>query len=307
MRVWWPILAWPMFGYNPDRDGDDPLAPEGFWRRLQELDIDCTNILTSNCDLVFSAGTGLGGLDWERKYGQYPHIPVCEYSWDLYDNQVEGGLNSPDPASRDFWERHIERLKRCAKILVPSNWCKKPVWKRTRVSTSTVLSGVRLFHEAELESQYVFDPIRPLDKDVGIAKRLCDNHGIPCVHGKTSLGRPEYRKTVANCRFMVTTATQASTGGLSLLEGYALGKPVLLTNSPTSGIIDYFGKEGERPGVYYYQWDNHDNLLHKLKHLWHNCPKLDADECRAWVESRYGGPALAERLAKEFYEVERKS
>lgn len=100
---------------------------------------------------------------------------------------------------------------------------------------------------------------------------------------------------IAGARLLVSAYHEASTGGLSLLEGYALGKPVLLSDSPYQGGRDYFGDRAN-----YFHWGSYDDLKSELLCLYENPPRVNAVEARDWVEKNYGEHAFARRLAREF-------
>ena len=51
----------------------------------------------------------------------------------------------------------------------------------------------------------------------------------------------EFQKWLAEANLLLCPYYEASTGGLSLLEGFNIGKPVLVCDSPYLGAKDYFG------------------------------------------------------------------
>jgi hypothetical protein len=91
------------------------------------------------------------------------------------------------------------------------------------------------------------------DPNKDAVRDACKELGIPCVESATSLPWPKFQKTVAGARLLVSAYYEASTGGLTLLEGYRLGKPVLLSGSPRNGASEYFGDR-----AYYFEWNSNE-------------------------------------------------
>lgn len=75
----------------------------------------------------------------------------------------------------------------------------------------------------------------------GIFERTCEKLGIPYRCTRHEVSYEEYQDAVAGCRFICAPLYELSTGGLSLMEAYRLGKPVLISDSEWNGGRDYFG------------------------------------------------------------------
>ena len=73
----------------------------------------------------------------------------------------------------------------------------------------------------------------------------------------------EYKRNILSCAFLVTEYMEASTGGLTLLEGYYHGKQVLLSDSIYQGGRDYFGDRS-----FYFKDGNYDDFKDKVNFLW---------------------------------------
>lgn len=258
---------------------------------LRDEGVHCRPHPFPGMDLIFC------GSIW-RTYHVEPYaesLPIVHYNWDLYPFQIAS-------RNRRVWLEYIEHLKRCARILVPSRCTTERTWEFTDRESHVVLAPVRPFGEGvdvATPGSYVVDVMRPYeDPNRGWVSAACRHLGIPCVETRTSLPWDEFVKTIAGCRFVVSAYYEASTGGLTLLEGRQLGKPCLLSNSPRNGAVDYFGDRGR-----YFQWDSFDDLKQKISFLWRSTPKLDAVEERDWVLNNYGDRAFAKNLAEHFKNV----
>ena len=59
------------------------------------------------------------------------------------------------------------------------------------------------------------------------------------------------------------------------MEGYRLGKPVVISNSKYMGARDYFGDK-----AIYFDDSSYEEFKKTIKQTWDNTPKLDVAECR---------------------------
>ena len=98
----------------------------------------------------------------------------------------------------------------------------------------------------------------------------------------------DFRKTIAECSFMCTEYHETSTGGLTLLEGYRLGKPSVASDSPYEGVRDYLGDK-----AIYFDDNSYEDFKRVIKETWENTPKLDLKECEAYCATH---PTLEETV-----------
>jgi len=108
----------------------------------------------------------------------------------------------------------------------------------------------------------------------------------------TPLSESEFQKRIANCTFLVCEYYEASTGGLTLLEGHRLGKPVLVSDSPYMGAKDYFGDRAN-----YFKHDDYEDFKNKISEMWNNRTTLDREACVKFTD-RYS----LENMVKEMIE-----
>lgn len=288
LRVWWP--GYHMICYPREFACDaTPVACE-----LARLGIDCSPsaVMPEDFDLAFISEGMDGNGNLQERHGNFGGRPVCEYNWDLYPYTV--------CRSRD--KRHLERLKTCHTVLVPSRCSVENVQHFTGRDAQVVRCAVTPYPRPRRDDGYVLDPLRKgyPDRNRAVVKEVCAELGIGYYESNNAVPLEEFRNVVAGARLIVSAPEYASTGGLTLLEGYALGIPVLLSDSPRNGIADYFGPPGARPGASYFRWNDRADLKAKVRELWHNPPQPDAQECLAWVQEEFGPERMARELAEVF-------
>jgi hypothetical protein len=131
----------------------------------------------------------------------------------------------------------------------------------------------------------------PWDMTAEWGIRACTELNIPYMCNRDKRWTFEqYKDILSGCSFIATTNNEASTGGMSLLEAYNLGKPVLFPNSVTQGANDIFQDRGYR-----YQFDSYDDLCYEISQLWMNPPDTDLLDQQAYC-SHFSGPAFAGQL-----------
>ena len=92
------------------------------------------------------------------------------------------------------------------------------------------------------------------------------------------LSEEEYRPILAHAGFLVSAIYEMSTGGQFLTEGAYLEKPILASNSPYVGAVDYFGDT-----IAYYQWDDFGDLVRKIKQMASGELKTDVEGAKKKV------------------------
>ncbi len=130
-------------------------------------------------------------------------------------------------------------------------------------------------------------------------EECCEELKIPHLRTDHNLSRPDYEKAVAECSFLVSHYQEASTGGLTLMEGYRLGKPVLLSDSPWNGASEYF-----RSRATYFGGNDRQSFKDQLMSLWLNTgeegerpnPLLYADDQREFIEANYSDEVMVTKM-----------
>lgn len=225
----------------------------------------------------------------------FPAMPVIHYCWDLYPFKVEG------PDERWRWDAYREALRTAMAVWVPSACTMRRIVQYTDRDASVVLSSCPRWEPPDgclRNGGYVVDVLRPYpgDPNVGAVRRACEELGIACHElGDHARTWDEFRSLIAGAALLVSAAHEASTGGLTLLEGYRLGKPVLISDSPRHGGRDYFGAR-----AMYFRYDDPGDLRAKIKAL---AGYAVASDCRQWVDAHYSDAAFARRIAAGLREV----
>lgn len=233
------------------------------------------NTCTNDCD--FLIGISHSQLPTIKKMNDfYPHIPMVNYNWDFYgwvDMKSSAGYN---------WPGYGELLKKSLEIWTPS----EEVNIRTEEflglghKCKIIKSYARIFDEdidKVVDGRYIYNPIRdlPLDPNFGWLDKVAKKHNLPVYKSLHRLSEEEFRKKILECTFLCCELLEASTGGLTLLEGFHYGKPVLICDSKYMGAKDYFGDKAN-----YYKHDSFEDFERAVLDMWENTPKLDIKDCR---------------------------
>ena len=141
------------------------------------------------------------------------------------------------------------------------------------------------------DKRYVLQPMRPYlyDKNYGWLKKACYELGIPLIETNHKLTENQFQKVIAGCSFMCTEYHEASTGGMTLMEGYRLGKPVVTSDSKYMGARDYFGEK-----AIYFDDNSYENFKDTIKEVWENTPRLSRKECTEFIDTH--NPSLEEMV-----------
>lgn len=161
------------------------------------------------------------------------------YNWDMYswqdysagDWQIFGDLSRK---AVDLWFPSVGTLRQSEKIygtdkgavikmFVPLDWLPEPT-----------------------AGDYVLLPMRYYTKDrcFDWAEKACAELGVKLYHPNHDLSLKEYKKLIAGAGLILSPYAEASTGGMGLIEGTALGKPCLINASPLNGGFEYMGEHG---------------------------------------------------------------
>lgn len=228
----------------------------------------------------------------QRAHDMFPGIPMINYNWDIYNwvftQPREGEYN---------YKQYMKLLNESVEVWVPSETEK-------RRSDAQEINNVRVIKTYSLyfplkskDRRYVFNAMRELpDEEWDWAEKACAELGFPYVGSDRNRTWEQYLKVLAHCRLMISPNKEASTGGLSLIEGYYNGKPLLINGGGGNGGVDYFGSRAET-------FSGYNDLKKKLESLWDNLPKPDLVECRAWVEKNYSVGRMADEVEVRLCEL----
>lgn len=239
-----------------------------------------------DCDVIFCASIvkASQALTLKHQTGK----PLITYCWDYY-KWVHDGKNE-----QFNWRMYRNFLKECDLILVPSDGQKLRLKELLNLDSNVCECSFTSYEHDVMDGGYVLDPVRDYpEENLGWVKRACEELGIPYVHTEHGLSQDEFRNVVSNCTFMTCGYREASTGGLTLMEGLYNGKVSLVSNSPYMGAKNYIGGLG-----YYFQYDDYEDLKIMLARLWGERPNVPAVEARKHLE-KFSHDAFAKRLLEE--------
>lgn len=268
------------------------IPPNNFLQHLiPELNNFGCEILVNRCDeyVNYIIGMSISQIDIIRHiHYAYPKIPMINYNWDMY------GWIFDYPRGYD-WDGYGQLLSESIEVWAPSHCTNVRMKEFFNLNHGVVIKTFTIFFEPRKieDKRFVFNPLMPIpDKNAGWFAKACIELGIRFLDRQTTFPREQYENAVAYCSFLVCPWYEASTGGLSLLEGYNLGKPVLISDSPYMGAKDYFGDR-----AIYFKCNDYNDFKLQIKNLWENTPKLDIQECKEFC-SQYNAGNMARQMVE---------
>jgi hypothetical protein len=188
---------------------------------------------------------------------RWPSVPLFCYNWDCY----EWVWLSPRPGEYDY-RKYGELLKKAAEIWVPSVCTGKRTTQWWGLKNwHVILSSCPWWdYNDTTDRGYALCCLREIpDPWWSKFEQACKELNIPYRMTRHEQSYEEYQDAVAHCRFLCAPLFELSTGGLSLMEGYYLGKPVLINDSEWNGGRDYF-----RDRALYFKHGNFVNFKNML-------------------------------------------
>lgn len=241
-----------------------------------------------NPDVIIAMGVGvLQQTAWA--FNRWHNAKRFVYHWDCYG----WCYDRPRPVEYNY-KLYGELLKQADELWVPSECTGIATTERHGLTNWHAIRSCAPTWECDDVSDhgYALCTLREVPDDYwGLFERCCEELGIPYKMTARDIPRAEYERDVAHCRFIVSHLREMSTGGLSLLEAYHHGKPVLMCNSPYHGGRDYF-----RERATYFQHDDADDFKAKLLQMINHPPKLDRAECRRWVSENFHDSVMVNQI-----------
>ena len=254
---------------KPDSVNVNPWIPEFKKRGIKVLE----NRTDKNCDFIICAShSQINVLEYYHR--MYPSIPIINYNWDLYE------WIWANPRGYD-WQKYGHFLKKSREIWVPSEEVSMRSQEYFGVGhkCKTIQTFARFFEADEkdiFDKRYIYNPLRSIpDRNYGWLKKVCETNDIPLFSSNHRLSEEEFKKSILECSFMVCEYYEASTGGLTLLEGYYHGKPCIISDSPYMGAKEYLGDN-----AIYFKHDSYENFEKVILNTWNNTPLLDTAETK---------------------------
>lgn len=290
LRVWFPLLR---TEYHREVKQRYALAES-----LARHNVQVQPEFSGDCDAVFCGSIWQSGMVRSlRAKGALRGRPILHYVWDLYPWAIKFKPES--------WQAYMEELTLAERILVPSSAVVRRISELLgsgRGSRSTVVRAYCRPWEPHnvpesddpKPGSYAMDVVRPYEGDpnLGLVKRICGELKIPLVESQTKAPWDKFRRLVVGARFLISPYFEASTGGLTLLEGLWHGVPSLISRSSYNGAEEYLGDRAS-----YFVWDDPNDLRRQLRRLWEDPPKVDVAECRRWISEHRSEDEFARKIA----------
>lgn len=249
---------------------------------LNEYDEECDFVLCMN---------GLSQIHHVMQIKElFPNAKTVMYVWDCY------------PWTRYFHE--YENVKLFDEIWVPSTEViirLNQAYSIPESKCKVIKSYVEFFDSEEevVNDGFAYHFVRPYpaDPNYGITDKACKELGINLFRGNHQLSEKEYRKKILSCSFLITEYMEASTGGLTLLEGYYHGKNVLVSDSIYMGARDYFGDR-----AYYFKNGDFEDLKRMINYLHNLNYEPNLEERREWCK-QYTIEAMTKQIIDRLKEL----
>lgn len=231
--------------------------------------------------------------DTYRFVERFPNTHLYCYNWDCYE-----WVWSNPRSNECNYKRYGELLRHATEIWVPSKctgirvkqWWGLNNWK-------VVLSGCHYWDSDTKDDGYALCCLREIpDSFWGKFEQACEELAIPYQMTLHKANLADYQKAVANCSFLCAPLYELSTGGLSLLEGYYLGKPCLVSDSEWNGSRDYLGDR-----AVYFKHDDWEDFKSKLCYTYKlsSVPKDYAE----YVRNKFTWERMLDRMLERVYET----
>lgn len=276
--------------FSDEASNGSKLTNTGFLEFLRKDNAVDMNI-DDSYDLIFN----MSAFEYkkiEKISEKYPNIPVVNYVWDFYKWAYEG-------KHKFDWKGYGEFLKKSKLIIVPSSAQQLRLKELLGIDSVVVKTGHSMFEVESKDKRYVLDHMRwyPEENEKWI-ETACKTQYITVEHSEHKYPRDEFELLVGHCTFLACGYREASTGGLTILEGLWNGKPVLLSNSPYQGGKDYAGEFAT-----YFQYDDYNDCKKKVKEMFENPPKIDIEKVREYIRNNFTYEIMANNLEKEFKKI----
>jgi hypothetical protein len=276
IRVWFPDFY---TEYHREREQQVALADH-----FRAAGIEPAANFSSSCQAVFCGSIFKAGPVIEARWrGALEGLPVVHYNWDIYPFQVEGN-------PRD-WLPYLKELKAADLVLVPSDsvtrrmteyipHCRLPTIIHSCVRPWEVSGDLAVPEYKTKVKGYALNVMRDYcDPNRELAAQECGRLRIPLVQTGCRENWDTFKRLVAGARFLISPYYEASTGGLTLLEGLWHGVPSVIAKSLRNGVTEYIPMQwGAR-----FNWANHAEFREALMEQWEHPFPVDLKEARGYI------------------------
>lgn len=249
-------------------------------------------------DVIISMGVSIMDETFEA-IKRWPNAPLFAYNWDIYawvwEPGHEGTKQAYHPVRGKEYDyiRYGELLRRAREIWVPSECTGRRTTQWYGLNNwYTILSACPWWdHPNVRDDGYALMCLREIpDPAWGMFERTCERLGIPYKCTRHEVSYSEYQDAVAGCRFICAPLYELSTGGLSLMEAYRLGKPVLISDNEWNGGYDYF-KDRAR----YFKHDDVKDFEYMLGRMYHHNVPVESDH-KEYIETNFSDRRMVDDM-----------
>ena len=236
------------------------------------------NKCDTSCDVILVKSIVKMEDAW-RMVESYPNIPMVNYNWDVYS----WALNHSRPNEYDY-ATYKELCEQSLEVWVPSRAVQKSLEDFWNMGSRVMKSyfPTKPYNDSGI-GDYAFQALRMNpDKHMNWFQKACTELKIPYKMTNPDFPVPErkYRHMLANAKILVSPIHEMSTGGMFLFEGAMWNKPILASNSPYMGAVDYFGDT-----IAYFQGNSFKDFKDKLLKLYNGETKTNTEGAKKLVEN----------------------
>tara|TARA_R110000824_G_scaffold172434_1_gene350281 strand:- start:16586 stop:17470 length:885 start_codon:yes stop_codon:yes gene_type:complete len=233
---------------------------------------------------------GVGAMrETEALILAFPNVPLFVYHWDCYS----WTFTNPRPGEYDY-KKYAELLRRAVEVWVPSATTRDQAmryWSLPRHKFRRIHSAAPTWKPKRvIDNRYLLCCLRELPDPMWSAfEDICKRREIPYLMTGHEYNFEDYKKAVAECSGIVSHMNELSTGGLSILEAYAIGKPVLLNGHSLHGGRDYLGGRAR----YFYGIEDFEKQLVSM----YKIPETVSPDSWDWVATEFSDARMIQRIA----------
>jgi glycosyltransferase involved in cell wall biosynthesis len=202
---------------------------------------------------------------------------MVNYNWDVY----EWAYNNPGTSIFPYDVNLYRYLLQKSKFVACPSWSVVyrneeffGIPRENSVIVKSFARQITIDPATVRDDRFVYMPLRQIpDRNLGWFERACTELSIPYRISDKRLSEEDYADAIASCSFLVCPWYEASTGGLSLIEGMTVGKPVLFSDSKYMGAEDYLGEYAVK-----FKHDDYGDFKSKISELWEDTPVVALDD-----------------------------
>lgn len=256
--------------------------------------------IKSKPDVIISMGVTVIEETFEA-LERFNNVPLMCYMWDCYEwvwePGQEGKVQARHPSRLNEYDyvRYGRLLRQAREVWVPSHCTGRRTTQWWGINHwRVILSACPWWDHTNIRDDgYALCTLREIpDRYWGRFECACKELSIPYRSTQHELSYVDYQDAVAGCRFLVSPLYELSTGGLTLLEGYRLGKLCLISNSPWHGGRDYLGYR-----AHYFRHDDEDHFRSMLR-LLYDRPQRSPTDCQHWVETHFSDRRMIDDMLR---------